>query len=277
MSNDSNWMAPSILVSSLHGLLTGAAPLVPMLNRDKLRLTFSDEFTSFNPATWQTKFSFGRTLASNKELELYVDAPFTAAWPKPYNPFSISGHVLNITAIPTPAVDAVVAVDPQEPTLAPFKYLSGVITSHSGFSQLYGVFEIRCKLPGGQGLWPAFWLDPQNNTWPPEIDVMEFIGSSDSSLFTTVHSASQTFSTGHQVARMTADFHVYTVDWQADFITWYMDDIQVYRVATPAEVNTPMFLIANLAVGGAWPGPPDPTNAAFPAVMQIDWIRAWAR
>jgi beta-glucanase (GH16 family) len=35
-----------------------------------------------------------------------------------------------------------------------------------------------------------------------------------------------------------------------------------------------MYLLANVAVGGNWPGAPDATTA-FPARMSIDYIRAY--
>jgi len=67
-------------------------------------------------------------------------------------------------------------------TCANFPYLSGMVSTHDRFSQLYGYFEARIKLVNGQGFWTAFWLisqlplDPNPDVeyfWPPEIDIME--------------------------------------------------------------------------------------------------------
>jgi Ca2+-binding RTX toxin-like protein len=77
------------------------------------------------------------------------------------------------------------------------------------------------------------------------------------------------------VADTSAGFHTYGVDWEPDFITWYVDGQQVFQTATPADMNKPMYMIANLAVGGDWPGSPD-GSTTFPATMQIDYIRAYA-
>ena len=74
---------------------------------------------------------------------------------------------------------------------------------------------------------------------------------------------------------MTTGFHTYGVDWQKDKITWYFDGAKVYETATPAGMDKPMYMLANLAVGGDWPGSPDGTTT-FPATLQIDYIRAYS-
>jgi beta-glucanase (GH16 family) len=67
------------------------------------------------------------------------------------------------------------------------------------------------------------------------------------------------------------------VDWEPHAITWYVDGIERRRYTdTNHIVSKSMYLIANLAVGGDWPGPPDrPTR--FPSYLEIDYIRVWQR
>jgi Ca2+-binding RTX toxin-like protein len=76
------------------------------------------------------------------------------------------------------------------------------------------------------------------------------------------------------VPDLSADFHTYGVDWQADKITWYFDGEPIFQAATPPDMHLPMYMQANLAVGGDWPGSPDATTK-FPAELCIDYIRAW--
>ncbi|HRW28296.1 MAG TPA: glycoside hydrolase family 16 protein, partial [Bacteroidales bacterium] len=45
------------------------------------------------------------------------------------------------------------------------EYTSGRLDTDGKFAPVYGRFEIRAKLPGGQGLWPAHWLYPQERNW----------------------------------------------------------------------------------------------------------------
>jgi beta-glucanase (GH16 family) len=68
-------------------------------------------------------------------------------------------------------------------------------------------------------------------------------------------------------------WHTYGVDWEPNTIIWYFDGRQIAKVATPATANSPMYIIANLAVGGNWPGPAGGDTAH----MGIDYIRACAK
>jgi len=77
---------------------------------------------------------------------------------------------------------------------------------------------------------------------------------------------------------VTADFHTYGVDWEPDLITYYFDGKPYATCPANADANKPMYMLVNLAVGGAgsWPGTPDATNA-WPAFLQVDYVRAYAK
>jgi hypothetical protein len=76
-------------------------------------------------------------------------------------------------------------------------------------------------------------------------------------------------------AELSAGFHTYGLDWKADTIAWFIDGIEVVRMATPADMNQPMYMILNLAVGGtgSWAGTTDPSKPT--AHLLIDYVRAW--
>ncbi|MBV8765453.1 MAG: glycoside hydrolase family 16 protein [Hyphomicrobiales bacterium] len=265
----------------------------PPLDRKGLIKTFDDEFTSFSwlaegaPATqpgkgtWRTNFGYAgvqelgsRTLGSNGEKQVYVDPGFRGTGERPLgiNPFHIADGALEIIADKAPE-DIV-------PRIWNYRYTSGLITTQRSFSQLYGVFEVRARMPRGQGLWPAFWLLPTDRSWPPEIDVLEILGNQPTVLHTNAHSNASGKHTDAaavvQVPDSSAAFHTYSVDWEKDEIKWYFDGVEVARAPTPADMNKPMYLLANLAVGGNWPGDPD-SSTHFPAAFAIKWIRAWRR
>ena len=243
-------------------------------------LTFDDEFDALSlwngsSGTWATTYIFadplgnGSTLAGNNEQEWYINANYgpTAA----VDPWTVSNGVLTLTAKPTdPSIAS---------AIGGYDYTSGLINTSRSFSQTYGYFEMSAKLPAGQGIWPAFWLLPKDGSWPPELDVMEVLGKDPTTLYTTSHSNAGGTHTQNgeadRVANMSTGFHTYGVDWQADTITWYFDGRVVHTAATPADMHKPMYMLANLAVGGSWGGPANATTV-FPAEMQIDYIRAYA-
>jgi beta-glucanase (GH16 family) len=239
-------------------------PIGSIMNTSTLSPTFDGEFNNFisspdgSTGLWQTTLGYGnRTLGTNGEEEYYSDSSVGA------NPFSVQNGVLDITASPG-----------SNPLNLP--YNSGVITTESSFNQLYGYFEIDAKMPAGQGLWPAFWLLPASGAWPPELDVFEVLGNDPTTLYFSTHSTVQaTQGTTLNVANVSSGFNLYGVMWGPQTVDLYINNVEVASMPTPADMNVPMYMLANLAVGGYWPGDPN-SSTPFPATMQISYIKAFA-
>ncbi|MDF7798281.1 glycoside hydrolase family 16 protein [Pontiellaceae bacterium B1224] len=170
-------------------------------------------------------------------------------------------------------------------------YTSARLLTKNKWAWTYGRMEARIKVPYGQGIWPAFWMlgaDYDSVGWPNcgEIDIMEHIGSKPQTVFGTIHgpgySGDDSFGASIKIVPdITDDFHVFTVEWEADSIRWYMDGI-LYNIATPSNVapddwvfDHPFFFLLNLAVGGQWPGYPDSTTV-FPQQMLVDYVRVYS-
>jgi beta-glucanase (GH16 family) len=159
-------------------------------------------------------------------------------------------------------------------------YRSGLITTFASFQQLYGRFEMRAKLPAGQGLWPAFRMLPANNVYSAELDIFEVLGNSPTTLYATTHgqTGSNWVVNCQQVTvpDTASGYHIYGVDWRPKTTIFYVDNKVIATSATPASMNTPMYLLINRAVGGpgSWPGAPNAATV-FPAKMVIDWVRAY--
>ncbi|MFF7148961.1 family 16 glycosylhydrolase [Streptomyces jietaisiensis] len=173
------------------------------------------------------------------------------------------------------------------------QYTSARLNTAKSFTQAYGHFEARIKIPRGQGIWPAFWMlgdDLGSAGWPNsgEIDIMENVGKEPGTVHGTLHGpgysgaggigAGYTLPDGKAFAD---DFHTFAVDWKPDSIAWSVDG-KVYETRTPADVNGnkwvydhPFFMILNLAVGGDWPGSPD-GNTSLPQTMVIDYVHVSA-
>lgn len=92
----------------------------------------------------------------------------------------------------------------------------------------HGRFEIRCKIPTGAGLWPAFW----GFGGETEIDVFEFCGERPRVLVASLHRWSEpkhSSSERFRLQDLSQDFHTYVVEWEGDELRWYVDDQLVHR------------------------------------------------
>jgi len=174
-------------------------------------------------------------------------------------------------------------------------YTSARLKTQSKFSQTYGRFETRIKIPRGQGMWPAFWMlgdDIDKVGWPAcgEIDIMENIGKEPATIYGSIHGPGYIGDAGLGAPaklpdgqRFFDDFHVYAVEWEPETIRFYVDD-HLYSTRTRAELKPgwkwpfdhPFFVLLNLAVGGDWPGNPDATTV-FPQTMLVDYLRVYRR
>ncbi|MDE2996928.1 MAG: glycoside hydrolase family 16 protein [Bacteroidota bacterium] len=174
------------------------------------------------------------------------------------------------------------------------QYTSAKILSRGKGDWAYGRFDIRAKLPTGQGIWPAIWMMPSHSDYggwaaSGEIDIMEIIGSAPDRLHGTIHfggswprNVSAGAHTDLPTRSLHEDFHVYTIEWKEGEIRWFIDGVQYGRQtewytlghAYPAPFDKPFYLIMNVAVGGNWPGSPD-ASTAFPQRMEVDYVRVY--
>ncbi len=165
------------------------------------------------------------------------------------------------------------------------RYTSARLITRGKADWTYGFFEIRAKLPCGQGTWPAIWTLGSGGRWPQdgEIDIMEQVGSNPSRVFGTVHTqaGSGGNSTGGsaQVADACTAFHNYQMTWTAEAIEFAIDGATYFRYANPRSGNAawpftaPQFLLLNIAIGGDLGGTVD--DRIFPVVMAIEHVRVY--
>ncbi|MDZ7265024.1 MAG: glycoside hydrolase family 16 protein [candidate division KSB1 bacterium] len=158
----------------------------------------------------------------------------------------------------------------------------------------YGRFDIRARLPFGQGLWPAIWMMPTESTYggwaaSGEIDIMELLGHEPNKVYGTLHYGGSWPKNVHTGKSYTLpqgnfcdDFHLFTLEWDSTQIRWYVDGIfyqsqeQWYTEGAPypAPFDQYFYLILNVAVGGNWPGNPD-LSTPFPQKMIVDYVRVF--
>ena len=157
---------------------------------------------------------------------------------------------------------------------------SGMMTTYGKFSQKFGRFEIRCRVPKGKGMWPAFWLLPEPLAWPPEIDVLEVLGHEPHKIYMTHHYLdAQRRHKSHggswDGSDFSADFHEFAVEWSPQRILWFVDGVERFH-SEDAIPSGKMYMLINLAVGGDWPGAPS-EQTRFPAALEVDYVRAYQK
>lgn len=178
-------------------------------------------------------------------------------------------------------------------------YTSGRVRTLGKGDWTYGRFEIRAKLPTGQGIWPALWLLFSEDTYggwaaSGEIDIMEAVGSAPSEIFGTLHyggPAPSNVQSGApfqlSYATFSSDFYVFALEWDEGEIRWYVNNV-LFQTQTSADwyttgsddpaapFNHDFHLLMNVAVGGNLPGAPDPSTS-FPQTMEVDYVRVYQR
>ncbi len=236
------------------------AAVTPVGQGPNWALTFNEDFngTSLDRTVWRSDYFPN---GGNGEMQQYVSD-------NSHNNYILQNGMMQITA--------------RKETLNGQPYTSGIIHTKSRFLQKYGYFEIRAQIPAGKGYWPAFWLLPDQDDWVPEIDVMEILGDQPGTTYMTLHyyNASRAYVQTQGVYTgpdCSTGWHTFAVDWEPTALTWYVDGIERFHTTdTSAIPSVPLYPIANLAVGGNWPGAPN-GSTAFPGDYNIDYIRAWQK
>jgi beta-glucanase (GH16 family) len=276
-------LTPVFLAAALFVLSCGGGTIhEPPLTKG-FTLVWSDEFngpdgSSPDPSKWTYDTSIGNNGWGNYELETYTNRPKNV---------QIRGGNLVVTALREDYADPSDGVTRN--------YTSARLKTQGFFTQAYGRFEARIKIPAGQGMWPAFWMLGNNISsvgWPEcgEIDIMENIGKEPGTVHGSLHGPSTFTSAGDATApfslpmgqKFASDFHLYAVEWAPGTVRFYVD-ASLYATFNQSQwpsgatwvFDHPFFLILNVAVGGDWPGAPDNTTV-FPQQMLVDYVRVYA-
>lgn len=158
------------------------------------------------------------------------------------------------------------------------EFVSGEINTRDAWR--WARIEVRAKVPPrNKGILSAFWMTPDDRSWPPEIDIAEILGShSDTAVFTNhwgLPANRQFKASNYRGADLSADFHTYAVEWDEQEIRWYLDGVQRAR-STSGVPKIPMIVRISLPIGPDWEGNPDSTSV-FPQELLVDWIRVYSR
>jgi beta-glucanase (GH16 family) len=156
----------------------------------------------------------------------------------------------------------------------------------------YGRIEVRAQIPAGRGMWPAIWMLPTDweyGGWPKsgEIDIMENVGYWPDSVLATVHTGAYNGMKGTQktaglhVNNLSTAFHVYSIEWEAEEMRFYVDDQlcnrfkNMHQSSDEWPFDKRFHLLINIAVGGDWGGKFGVDDSIFPQKMLVDYVRVY--
>lgn len=235
-------------------------------------LVWSDEFSQPglpDPARWNFDTGMNKQGWHNNERQYY-------SGPRAENAVVRDGHLV-ITARKEALTSAA--------DWGGQAYTSARMLTAGKAQWTYGYFEVRAKMACGKGTWPAIWMLGSQGQWPAmgEIDILEFVGSEPTRMFSTVHTRSGSGGNGSGAATDLATactaFHTYHLHWTPQSLRFGVDGKTHYVYANAGKgtdqwpFDAPQFLILNLAVGGDLGGAVD--DAIFPVKLEIDHVRVY--
>ena len=173
------------------------------------------------------------------------------------------------------------------------EYSSARLVSRGKGDWTYGRIEIRAKIPVGQGLWPAIWMLPTDQTyggWPRsgEIDIMESFalgGLKYDKVEANIHTQAYNHTIGTNkgapitgLSNIQDNFHTYRVTWTASTMVFDVDGREYFRFNNEGgwekwPYDKRFHLIMNIAVGGSLGTWIDPN--IFPKRMEVDYVRVY--
>ncbi len=265
-------------------------------------LVWSDEFNGYgrpNDANWNYHVGNG----FNRDISAFQGwGNGEWQWYRPENCYQQQGNLVlraDYDAVPVPIAGA------------NRHQFSCRITTQGKQSWTYGRIEARLAAPNIIGSWPAFWMlgdasdasyttnysaemayyDTVAGNWPSmgEIDIFEHVNGENftyQNMFWDMRDAVYHWADGQNANAVNsaqvgsvADFHVYAIEWDANSIRWFVDDVQTQVIdITPAnmeEFRRPFHLIFNLALAGRLTQGLEPQLADFPIYMYVDYVRVY--
>ena len=243
--------------------------------QQKFELLLQDNFDSLqiDHSRLANCYTWGRHIINNHVLQYYTDD----------RNFELQDGYLNIQGRRETIIACIDSTKPNGKQLADslfnlrtFYCTSGMLRSREKFQ--YGKFEIRCKLPAGNGTWPAFWL--YGGTCG-EIDIFEKPWQFHHSITNNLHYDSAGVAIGdfrfiksNKRNAFSKEFHTYTLVWEPDSLSWYIDNELVRKAYHPYK-DCPMELICNLALAddNFWGHTPKRKN--WQSVFTVDYIKVW--
>lgn len=165
------------------------------------------------------------------------------------------------------------------------QYTSGRIRTFTKLDFTYGRVDIRAKMPSKGGTWPALWMlgsNYQSIDWPAcgEADILEHTGNNINRVQATVHYPERHAGNGdtaitNDYSDVTTNFHVYSVVWTPQALTFYVDDKPYHVVGNSCALpfNWNFYIILNVAMGGDMGG--EIASDFDFDTMEVDYVKVY--
>lgn len=246
-----------LLVAGGDAPTAGSASVTPQVSTGgHWVLTFQDEFngTSLDRSKWSNGFGWGQASGN------------TVGFCDPANNVVGGGALIQ-------------RIERRAQGGKPFSV--GCINGRDRFSQLYGYWEARMWVAGCPGARGAFWAKPNDESWPPELDVVEVHGDERDVARLTIH-----WREGGSIARsrgralgsdFSTGYHVFGAEWSPTETIWYVDGVERRRTQEGARFmddGGPFYMMVNAQVYL-----PSSTcgEGGSPSHQYVDYVRVWAR
>jgi beta-glucanase (GH16 family) len=157
------------------------------------------------------------------------------------------------------------------------RYVTGGLSSIRSFTQTYGRFAVRFRMDKGYGLAYALLLWPENNQWPPEIDIAEDNAKNRDMTSVTLHYGSNNTMIHRETKGDFSVWHTAELDWSPGQLVYRIDG-RVWTTMTTSNVpNIPMAIAIQSQAWpcGTWEGCPNSTTPAQ-VNLQVDWVVAYS-
>lgn len=162
-------------------------------------------------------------------------------------------------------------------------YTSGQAVTDNKYAWTYGRFEIRAKLPVGQGLLSYVSLRPVDGKLSQEILTTMMSGHDSYTIFMNNHWGTDQLRhyleediSGRSNLDFSASFHTFVIEWEPMIIRWYVDDIKMYQTDRNVP-EIPLSLALGTTVNPFDDAKFDGGPIALTPSYIINWVRVYQR
>ncbi len=256
---------------------------------DGYKLSFEDSFDQLNLLEddrdnwgWASYFTGWnvRHLKGNNDQALKADASYQGQHGGP----SLGEHGIQLHEITPEGTLKLYGIPTPENLIAQFgfPYLGGMLSGDKMYTQHKGYWEVRLRMTNvSVGHHVALWLVPVDNAWPPEIDMLEVVGSNppnpsdaDHFFFNSILSKDRNDKITRIIPPKGRDAW-YTIGflWDDNEMRWFLDGEEV-RSRPSLNYDEEFYFIVSPEMGSKWVGPTT-NETKWPMEVEIDYFRVY--